>query len=378
MVEPTVLVHFDQVPGSRSRSSTAVFRYSIVGLNGSQIFQRRHWCSISCQIDDQILRHCPDDHIILRNLSVNPSHSFQVSVTTLDGDRNSSAYKWFIDTIPPTASITSETSYTNAMGVSIDITFSEACTKGGGFNCINASSCDVLINGPAEVNASTLNMVEHDIKYRIKVEFSATGVSGRVVVKMADMFCTDEAGNQFKRTNKSVLILHFDRRPVDMVLWTTIPSYKLKIGEVPRTVLATNKLEDLEFYLDFSSPVVNSTADILSVLHANFGSLVPIKTKGHGGRRFVFRLVNVTKTDIFTVKVQPSFIIRQSGTAASSVEPIAFLYDITRPSVRLTTKFPGVTTKEFNIQVVTEFSEPVFDFQASGIEVVGGSITRQI
>ncbi|RZC60074.1 hypothetical protein C5167_021840 [Papaver somniferum] len=277
------------------------------------------------------------------------------------------------------------------MRVSIDITFSEACTKGGGFKCINASSCDVLINGPAEVNASTLKMVEQDIKYRIVVEFSASGVYGRVVVKMADMFCTDEAGNQFRRTNESVLILHFDRRPVDMGLWTTIPSYELKIGEVPRTVLATNKLEDLEFYLDFSSPVVNLTDDIQSVLHANFGSLVPIKTKGHGGRRFVFRLVNVTKTDIITVKVQPSFIIGQSGTAASSVEPIAFLYgtfilawpfdspNITRPSVRLTTRFSGVTTtKEFNIQVVAEFSEPVFGFQASGIEVVGGSITRQV
>ncbi|XP_026383259.1 uncharacterized protein LOC113278708 [Papaver somniferum] len=285
-VEPTVLVHFDQVPESQSKSSSiAVFRYSIVGLNGSQICQRRHWCSISCQIDDQILKHCPNDHIILRNLSVNRSHNFRVSVTTLDGDRNSSAYKWFIDTIPPTASITSETSYTNAMRVSIDITFSEACTKGGGFKCINASSCDaslavylqifrfVLINGPAEVNASTLKMVEQDIKYRIVVEFSASGVYGRVVVKMADMFCTDEAGNQFRRTNESVLILHFDRRPVDMGLWTTIPSYELKIGEVPRTVLATNKLEDLEFYLDFSSPVVNLTDDIQSVLHANFGSL---------------------------------------------------------------------------------------------------------
>ncbi|RZC60131.1 hypothetical protein C5167_021884 [Papaver somniferum] len=117
--------------------------------------------------------------------------------------------------------------------------------------------------------------------------------------------------------------------------------------------------------------VLKFAKDIQSALHANFGSLVPIKTKGHGGRRFVFRLVNLTKTDIITVG--NSCLFRCTDCIL-----VWYVYHITRPSVRLTTRFPGVTTKEFNIQVVAEFSEPVFGFQISGVEVVGGSITRQV
>ncbi|OVA09534.1 hypothetical protein BVC80_9101g56 [Macleaya cordata] len=375
--ESTVLVRFDRVPAARSRFSTAVFRYSIVGLNGTNPCKRKHGCFINCQLDDQTLRHCPADGIILKNLTVNHDHNFRLSVNTSDGDTNSSAYKWFIDTIPPTAFITSKTSYTNAEKTAIDITFSEACTRGDGFKCINTSSCDVLVNGPAYVDASTLQMVEPNIKYRVVVVFSVRSVYGRVVVKMAEKFCTDQAGNQFRRTNGSIIMLHFDRRPVQVDLWTSIPSYELDIGKVPRTVLATNKIKDLEIFLDFSSPVVNSTEDIQSVLHANIGSFKPIHSKSHDNRRFVFKLQNVSRTEIITVKLQSASIIARSGTPASSVAPIAFLYDSTRPGVRLTTRSAGLT-KESNIKVVVEFTEPVFGFQPSGVEVVGGRISRQV
>ncbi|XP_077250353.1 uncharacterized protein LOC143889862 isoform X2 [Tasmannia lanceolata] len=332
-------------------------------------------CSIYCELDGEPLNSFHNGFIVLRNLTVNQGHYFLLNVSTSIGERNSSAYKWFIDTIPPTASIVSERSFTNAGNVTVDITFSEACTGQGGFKCINASSCDVLVNGPGSVDASTLRMVEPYIKYSLVINLSMSSLYGRVQVKMANNICADRAGNLFTRTNGSVVVVRFDRRPVYVDLWASIPSYELEISEVPRTVLATNKMEDLNIFLDFSDPVINSTKGILSVLHVNDGYLVPIRSGNHANRRFGFELKNVSGTQIISVKLESSSLIGRSGTAVSPVRPIVFLYDFTKPGVSISTSSPKVTKKS-DINVVVEFTKPVFGFYASGIQVEGGRLAR--
>ncbi|PIA51132.1 hypothetical protein AQUCO_01100163v1, partial [Aquilegia coerulea] len=376
-VQSTVIIHFDKTPLARTNSSTAIFRYSVLRPDGSNACKKHQNCSIHCELDGQTLKVCPLGSTIIRNLTVNHDHHFIVNVTTADGEKNSSSYKWFIDTIAPTASITTERMYTNAENTTLMITFSEPCTGQGGFKCINTSTCDILINGPAQVDASTFRQDKPGRKYSVVVAFSSDLVYGLVAIKMKDNFCTDQAGNRFQSANGSTIIVHFDRRPVKVDIWTSVPSYELQINKVPRTVLATNKMEDMEIYLDFSDPVVNSTKEIMSVLHANAGNLVPIHSKTHGNRRFVFELRNVSRTNIITVKLQSAFIIGRSGTPVSYVTPIAFMYDSTKPDVRLSTNSPGVT-KESNINVIVEFTKPVFGFQTSGLKVRGGRITRQV
>jgi hypothetical protein len=81
-----------------------------------------------------------------------------------------------------------------------------------------------------------------------------------------------------------------DRRPVLLDLWTSVPSYELVINGVPRTVLATNKMEDIKLFLDFSIPIINSTEQILKTFHVNSGNLMPIHGKIHANRRFVFEV----------------------------------------------------------------------------------------
>lgn len=81
-----------------------------------------------------------------------------------------------------------------------------------------------------------------------------------------------------------------DRRPVYVDLWTSVPSYELQISRVLRTVIATNKTEDLEIFLEFSDPVMNSTGDIMNVLHANAGYFLPLPSGIHGNRRFGFKV----------------------------------------------------------------------------------------
>lgn len=48
------------------------------------------------QLDEQVLRLCQADKIVMKNLTVNHEHKFVLTVTTWDGETNSSAYSWFI------------------------------------------------------------------------------------------------------------------------------------------------------------------------------------------------------------------------------------------------------------------------------------------
>ncbi|XP_030953566.1 uncharacterized protein LOC115976435 isoform X2 [Quercus lobata] len=372
--ESTVVIRFRSAPPPQSRLPTAIFRYSVERLDGSNAC-KNNACSIYCEIDGQFLRPCLADNLVLKNLTVNREHKFLLNVTTRDGETNSSAYSWFIDTIPPTATIHSEQNYTNAEKIYIDVTFSEACTGQGGFKCVNSSNCDVIINGPAQVHAPSLRIMEHGIKYRLNIIFSLRSMYGRIVITMADNFCTDQAGNHFTRSNGSTIIIHFDRRPVLVDLWTSVPSYELVINGVPRTVLATNKMEDIAIFLDFSIPIINSTEQILNALHVNSGSLIPIHGKIHGNRRFVFELKKISRTEIISVELQAGSIIGRTGTPVSSVASITFLYDSTDPGVVLSTSSPNIT-KESNINVIVEFMKPVFGFEASMVKVIGGTITR--
>ncbi|GAV64271.1 hypothetical protein CFOL_v3_07789 [Cephalotus follicularis] len=372
--DSTLVINFHRTPPARSQFTTAVFGYSVKRQDGSNACMN-HSCSMHCELDGQSLSSCPAGTILLKNLTVNQQHKFLLNVITHDGERNSSAYSWFVDTVPPTATISSKENYTNAERITIVITFSEACPGKGGFKCANSSNCDVFINGPGHVQASSLRIIKPNIIYSLPIILSKR-LYGRVVIGMVDSFCTDLAGNQFRRTNGSIIVIHFDRRPVLVDLWTSVPSYELEINGVPRTVLATNKLEKLEMFLDFSIPIMNSTEQILKVLHVNSRSLIPVHNGSLGNRRFVFKLKNTLETEIITVELQAELLIGITGTPVSPVASLTFLYDSTRPGVGLSTSSPRAT-KDPNINVIVEFTKPVFGFEASMIEVYGGRVTRQ-
>ncbi|XP_065878870.1 uncharacterized protein [Euphorbia lathyris] len=375
--DSTLIIHFLEAPPKHSKFSDAVFRYSVRGLDGLNACKTTA-CSVSCELDGHILRSCPADHTIeFKNLTVNHKHSFLLNVTADNGEKNTSFYSWFLDTVPPTAKMQSKQNYTNAGKVTVDIIFSEACTGMGGFKCLNTSNCDVLLDGPSYVQSSSLRMIKPNLQYRIDIIFSLKSSYGRVVVRMAENFCSDKAGNSFKRTNDSILVIHFDRRPVFVDLWMPVSSYVLEIGGSPRTVLATNKMEDLKIYLDFSIPIINSTQELLSALHVNSGNILPILSGNHGNRRFVFQLKDVSNTEIISVELEAGLVIGRTGTPVSPPAPLAVLFDSVKPEVRLSTSSAKVT-KASDINVVVEFTKPVFGFEASMVKVEGGKLTRQV
>ncbi|KAJ6314867.1 hypothetical protein OIU78_018365 [Salix suchowensis] len=349
--ESTVFINFHQAPPEQSRISTAVFQYSAEFPDGSNACKNNS-CHISCELDGRTLRSCPADIIVFKNLTVNHKHSFLLNVSTRNGERNSSSYSWFIDTIPPTATIFSEQNYTSAGNIIIDVTFSEACTGLGGFKCANSSNCDVILNGPAYLHASSLHIIKPNIKYRLDLT----------------------AGNSFTRTNSSSLIIHFDRRPVLVDLWMPVPSYVMEINGVPRTVLATNKMGDLKICLDFSIPIGNSTEEVLNSLHVNSDNVLPVLIGNHGNRNFFFELRNASKAETITVKLE-SGLVGRTGNPVSQAASLTILYDSTKPEVRLSTSSPNLT-KASDMKVIVGFTKPVFGFEASMVQVEGGKVTR--
>ncbi|KHN40962.1 hypothetical protein glysoja_039369 [Glycine soja] len=372
--ESTLLVYFKRAPSPRSRSSNAVFQYLVERLDGSNAC-KRNTCSFSCELDGKVYP-CQSNGIVLTNLTLNHEHRFLLNVSTITGERNSSVYSWFIDTIPPTAAISSEQTHTNEQKIAIDVTFSEPCTGLGGFHCLNSSNCDIMVAGPAQVDASSLQIIRPGAKYSLEVIISSEVTYGRVVITMAENTCTDQAGNQFRRTNGSTLITHFDRRPVMVDFWTSVPSYELKINGIPRTVVATSKPEDLIIFLDFSIPITNSTEQVLNALHVNSGVLIPLHGRSNGTRGFSFKLKNISGTEIITIELQAASILGKTGTPVSPVAPITFLYDPMKPNVVLRTS-SLTETRDFNINIMAEFTKPVFGFGTSIVEVSGGRLIRQ-
>ncbi|CAN0924685.1 hypothetical protein LINGRAHAP2_LOCUS34330 [Linum grandiflorum] len=374
LVQSAVVIHFNETPPKFSRLSTAVFKYSVGGSDGKNPCID-NGCLVGCELDGRTLRSCSTDSTLLRNLTVNQEHTFMLNVTAQNGDRNSSSYSWFIDTVPPTATLSTEDNYTNVAKVTIDVTFSETCPGFGGFKCFNSSYCDVLVDGSGFVDASSLRAILPNRKYEVDVGLSLEHMYGRVVIRMVNGLCADEAGNSFTRSNSSVIMVHFDRRPVLVDLWMPVSSNVLVINGMTRTVLATNKTEDLKLFLDFSIPIKNSTEEVLSALDVKSASISPALGGHQGSRKFAFQLTNVSCTGIITVELTTSLIIGKTGTPTSPVSPLTILYDSVKPAVGLSSDSQGVT-KASGINVVAEFTKPVFGFDSSMIQVDGGKITR--
>lgn len=373
-----LVINFTQTPHNPTNVRNAFFRVSVADKRGrNPCGEKDINCTFKCQVDAKHLFPCPDKFAFIKNVSANQEHMFKVYVNTSSGEHISSSYRWSVDTIPPTAFVSAQENFTGAANVLVSIRFSELCTGRGGFKCTSVRDCDLSVNGPAEVIPSSLRKFEAGLKYNILVAFSVQPLFGRVVLNMARNICTDQAGNLFTRKDNSSFVIHFDRRPVHVNLWTAIPELQMNINNELRTVQATNKVGSLKIFLDFNNPIVNSTAEVLSVLHLqpNTGILTTIHRKSHGNRKFGFQLTNLPSVAAVTVSLQSNILLSRAGIAVSSPAPLAFLYDIKRPQVHISTSSPG-KTKAHVITFMIEFTEPVFEFHSSGIAVHGGRIAR--
>ncbi|KAK0575809.1 hypothetical protein LWI29_007506 [Acer saccharum] len=112
-------------------------------------------------------------------------------------------------TVPPTAYVTASSSLTNELNVSINISFNEPCTGGGGFGCSSVNACNLLVYGDGQVIPSSLITLQPGLRYSLLVGLSSTFQYGRAILVMDKSFCTDTAGNKFIRMENSSFVVHF-------------------------------------------------------------------------------------------------------------------------------------------------------------------------
>lgn len=361
-----ISVIFSNTPLKISSSSTAVFMFDVFEGRGSC-----RNCSIKCKLDDQVSSNCEARNVSYIDLH-DGDHAFEVCINGLQGP-GCASYNWTVDTIPPTASVTVASAFTNALNFSVDISFSEVCSGAGGFGCTSVNACNLLVYGPGQVIPSTLKVLQPDLRFSLLVSLSSGVQYGRVILVMDTNFCTDPAGNIFNRTENSVFFVHFDKRSVFANLRAHIPEKLLQLNGETRTIEATNNPKYLKIYLNFSEPVLNSSAEILKSLHTSEGVLLPSNGKTNGNRRFGFLVQNISKMSVVTITFDSNSTISRQGTAVSPVAPITFLYDSQRPSVRLSTT-SKMRTSDQSFPVTIKFIKPVFGFNSSTLLLYGGHL----
>ncbi|XP_058195645.1 uncharacterized protein LOC131311985 isoform X1 [Rhododendron vialii] len=363
-----VSIKFLKTPHAFSNLNSATFGFKVLeGSNGGSCTN----CITNCTLDRSVPSFCDAREVSYAGLD-DGNHTFEVC-TNGSGGTSCASYNWTVDTIPPTAYVTAATSFTNTLSVPVNISFSEPCNGGGGFECSSTNACNLLVYGSAQVVPTTLKILQPNLEFSLTVNLSSSVQRGRVILVMDKDFCTDSAGNKFRRSSNSSFLLHIDRSSVFVNLRTHVPEKLLQLNSETRTVQATNSYENLKVYLYFTHPVLNSSAEVLNSLHTSQGSLLPINGNSLRSRRFGFMVEEISSMSIVTVSLNSSFIISRQGTPVSPVAPVTFLYDSQRPAVILTTT-SSTRTRENSISVLIEFTKPVFDFNSSHISITGGHL----
>ncbi|KAI3726969.1 hypothetical protein L1987_66776 [Smallanthus sonchifolius] len=328
-------------------------------------------CTSSCKLDDLVPSSCSSGEISYTKVQ-DGNHTFEVCSNGSHLTR-CATYNWTIDTVPPTAYVTASTSFTNASSIFAYISFSEPCSGGGGFGCLSANDCSLLVYGQGQVIPDTLKTIKQNLEYSISVNLSTDVEYGRVVLVTDKYFCRDAAGNQFTRTNGSRFLVHFDRRNVYVDLRTHIPEQLLQLDNNVRSVQVTNKYRNLKLYLYFTEPILNTSTEVLKSINVSQGSLVLDSSYNDslGNRRFGFQFVDISDIAIVTAGLDSGSLLSRQGTPVSPVAPVTFLYDTQRPYVRLSTT-NHMRTQEDLIPVTIKFVKPVFGFNSSQLSVSGG------
>ncbi|KAJ8553902.1 hypothetical protein K7X08_024580 [Anisodus acutangulus] len=355
-------------PRAFSNRNFAKFAFQVL-VSGNESICADHFTY--CKLDDYMPAVCEGGEIVYTRL-LDGNHTFEVCTNGSLGV-GCGRYNWTVDTIPPTAYITTPTSFTNASNVSVNITFSEPCWSQGGFGCSSTNSCNLLVYGAGQVVPNTLSVIETDLKFSVVVTLSTRDQYGRVILVMDKNFCSDPAGNKFRRTENSSLFIHFDRRTVFVDIRTHIPERLLQIDSETRTVLATNSAENMEVYLYFTEPISNSSTEILNSLSISQGLLTPISGNTLGERRFGFQIEGISQTATVTLSLRSNLVLSRQGTSIAPVTPVTFLYDMQRPAVRLSTT-SRMRTCEEQIPVLIKFVKPVFGFNSSHVSISGGHL----
>ncbi|KAK6920684.1 Glutaredoxin [Dillenia turbinata] len=401
-----VSVNFLEAPPAVTNITSATFVFE-VSINGNDGTCGSCYSCVICKLDNQISEDCADKNVSFTSLP-DGKHKFEVcAAANQSQEAGCNSYHWTIgkeiifhsllkglpnsnffdvcgtlveqdgieDTVQPTAYLTASTLFTNAQNISVNISFSKPCIRDGGdggFKCSAPDACNLLVHGAGHVLPSTLRILQPNLQFSLMIELSSSVQYGEVQLLMDENFCKDIAGNEFTRTSNSSLSIQIDRRDVAANLTTPLPTKIIQINVQSRTVLATNKYDDLKVWLYFSEPVLNTSEQILHALSTSEGQLLLTNEDTLGNQRFIYQIQILSPISIVTVTMNPNSIISRQGTAVLATEPMTIFYDIQRPAVSLSSSI--LRTRDSRIPIRIEFNKNVFGFNSSRVSVEGGHV----
>ncbi|KAH9563973.1 hypothetical protein CY35_04G000100 [Sphagnum magellanicum] len=147
----TQRITFTEAPAKYTSNTSATFRSNLTSAtngSGSNIDTCATLCSIRCKRNFEDCAGREDSSVNL----LDGQRLFIVSVNTSNGVQFSAQYSWTVESIPPTATVDAGLAFTNAINITVTITFTEICEgRGGGFQCSNTSFRDLLVSGDGAV-----------------------------------------------------------------------------------------------------------------------------------------------------------------------------------------------------------------------------------
>ncbi|THG15234.1 hypothetical protein TEA_013857 [Camellia sinensis var. sinensis] len=243
-----VSVKFLKTPHAFSNLNSATFGFQVLlGPNGHNNICTN--CNTNCTLDGGKPSNCDTREVSYMGLQ-DGNHTFKVCTNGPQGV-GCAIHNWTVDTIPPTAYVMATTSFTNTRNVTVNISFSEPCTGGGGFGCSSTNTCNLLVYGAGQVVPTTLNILEPNLKFSLIVSLSSIVEYGRVILVMDKNFCTDNAGNKFTRTENSSFLIHFDSQR---------PAVRLSTTSSTRT-----KENNISVLIKFMKPVFGFNSSHISI-----------------------------------------------------------------------------------------------------------------
>jgi hypothetical protein len=356
-------------------------------------------CTAYCSIDNDSPVFCTDREspslasLSYSGLSPGP-HTAHVSFSNALAVSASFAYSWVADFTSPVPWFVLPPSPVRANPFPVLVSFTEACSGGGGFTCVSLTSCEVAVSGQALPQPESFHPLG-ELEYSFMLSVIA---DGPVVISIPPGVCRDAAGNPNSPLNASV---YFQAEPPQALLSTTAKPIRIRTGGQGTTSWGTNAAP-VSFLVSFTREIAgfNSSGvrvvggtvrNLVSVTSARFTTSDSSSGPQSGEQSLVSISVNASAAvsfgTAFYFEVWPSGVGPISaqvladsctdhiGSPNNASDVLTVLFETSAPTVTLsvTGGSSGILSpfERGSVKILVRFSKPVVVLTNSGGSLEG-------
>jgi hypothetical protein len=230
-------------------------------------------CTAYCSVDDDAPVVCTGREspslasLSYSGLSPGP-HTARVAFSNALAVSASFAYSWVADFTSPVPRVVLPPSPVRSNPFPVLVSFSEACSGGGGFTCVSLTSCEVAVSGsalPQPESFHSLGALEYSLMLSVIAD-------GPVVISIPPGVCRDAAGNPNSPLNASV---YFQAEPPQALLSTTAKPSRIRTGGQGTISWGTNTAP-VSFLVNFTREITGFNSSGVRVVGGTVRNLVSV------------------------------------------------------------------------------------------------------